>query len=257
MDSIARRDRRLLAIQRQASFLFFPIVALSALFWARVVKRLSLRNRAVVRARFAELLGVEHGPVLVCANHLTLLDTVIITWALAPVWRYLRQYSLFPWSVPEKANFSRTWFWRAASFLGKCVYVTRGGAREEVKRTLGKIAYLLRAGELVSIFPEGGRSRTARVDTENFAYGVGQIVQAVPEARVLCIYMRGRSQKVFSDFPRTGDEYFLDLEMLHPETAFAGLRGSRDLATQIVHKLSEMENRYFADRERPDRSSEP
>ena len=160
-------------------------------------------------------------------------------------------YSLFPWSVPEKANFSRTWFWRVASFLGKCVYVTRGGPREEVKRTLGKIAYLLRAGELVSIFPEGGRSRTARVDTENFTYGVGQIVLAVPETRVLCLYLRGRKQEGYTDYPHTGDEYSVELEMLHPTTAASGLRGARELATQIIQKLAEMERRYFADRERP------
>lgn len=259
MDTVACRDQRILAIQRRVSFLFFPIVAPTALFWARVVKRLSLRDPERIRERFATLIGAEPGPVLVCANHLTLLDTIIIVWALAPLHSYLRHYSLFPWSVPEKANFSRTWFWKIASFLGKCVYVTRGGPREEVKRTLGKIAYLLRAGELVSIFPEGGRSRTARVDTENFTYGVGQIVQAVPETRVLCVYLRGSKQVGFSDYPHTGDVYSVELEMLRPATAATGLRGARDLATQIIQKLSEMERSYFAnrecDRERPGRSA--
>lgn len=253
MDSLARRDRLVLGLQRRTSYLFFPIVAFTAIFWARVVKRLSLREPERIRARFAALLEAESGPVLVCANHLTLLDTVIIVWALAPLRRYLMQYSLFPWSVPEKANFSRTWFWKVASFLGKCVYVTRGGPRDEVKRTLGKIAYLLRSGELVSIFPEGGRSRTARVDTENFTYGVGQIILAVPETRVLCLYLRGRKQEGYTDYPHTGDEYFVELEMLRPTTTASGLRGARDLATQIIRKLAEMEGRYFADRERSGR----
>jgi 1-acyl-sn-glycerol-3-phosphate acyltransferase len=252
VDSIARRDERTLALQRGVSFLFFPIVAPIALFWARVIKRLSVRDADAVRARFRELVEAEPGPILICSNHLTLLDTIIIVWALAPLHHYLSHYSHFPWSVPEKANFSRTWFWRVTSFLGKCVYVTRGGPREEVKRTLGQIAYLLRSGELVSIFPEGGRSRTARVDTENFTYGVGQIVQAVPEARVLCVYLRGRMQEGYSDYPHTGDEYVVDLEMLRPATTSTGLRGARDLATQIIRKLAEMEARYF-DRERPGR----
>ncbi len=254
MDQIARRDQRTLALQRAVSFLFFPIVAPIAFFWARVVKRLSVRDADTVRARFAELMNAEPGPVLICSNHLTLLDTIIIVWALAPLPSYLWHYSRFPWSVPEKANFS-TWFWRVASFLGKCVYVTRGGPREEVKRTLEKIAYLLRSGELVSIFPEGGRSRTERVDTENFTYGVGQIAQAVPEARVLCIYLRGRMQDGYTDSPHTGDEYSVTLEMLHPRTEATGLRGARDLATQIIHKLADMEDRYFADRERSGRPS--
>ncbi|HEY9427211.1 MAG TPA: 1-acyl-sn-glycerol-3-phosphate acyltransferase [Gemmatimonadaceae bacterium] len=251
MDSIARRDQRILALQRRVSFLFFPIVAPTALFWARVIKRLSVRDADTVRARFAKLVEAEPGPILICSNHLTLVDTVILVLALAPLHSYLSHYSRFPWSVPEKSNFS-TWFWRVASFLGKCVYVTRGGPREEVKRTLAKITYLLRSGELVSIFPEGGRSRTARVDTENFTYGVGQIVQAVPETRVLCVYMRGRKQEGYTDYPHTGDVYSLELEMLRPTTTATGLRGARDLATQIIRKLAEMETRYF-DRERSGR----
>ena len=252
MDSITPRDQRTLALQRRVSFLFFPIVAPTALFWTRLIKRLSVRDADIVRARFAELVEAEPGPILICSNHLTLLDTIIIVWALAPLHTYLWHYSRFPWSVPEKANFSRTWFWRVASFLGKCVYVTRGGPREEVKRTLGKIAYLLRSGELVSIFPEGGRSRTARVDTENFTYGVGQIVQEVPETRVLCVYMRGRKQEGYTDYPHTGDEYCVEMEMLRPTTTAPGLRGARDLATQIIRKLAEMETTYF-DRERSGR----
>jgi 1-acyl-sn-glycerol-3-phosphate acyltransferase len=251
VDSIARRDQRILALQRRVSFLFFPIVAPTALFWARVIKRLSVRDADTVRARFAKLVEAEPGPILICSNHLTLVDTVILVLALAPLHSYLSHYSRFPWSVPEKSNFS-TWFWRVASFLGKCVYVTRGGPREEVKRTLAKITYLLRSGELVSIFPEGGRSRTARVDTENFTYGVGQIVQAVPETRVLCVYMRGRKQEGYTDYPHTGDVYSLELEMLRPTTTATGLRGARDLATQIIRKLAEMETRYF-DRERSGR----
>ena len=248
MDSI---DQRILALQRELYAVFFPIVAPTALFWARVIKRLSVRDADTVRARFAKLVEAEPGPILICSNHLTLVDTVILVLALAPLHSYLSHYSRFPWSVPEKSNFS-TWFWRVASFLGKCVYVTRGGPREEVKRTLAKITYLLRSGELVSIFPEGGRSRTARVDTENFTYGVGQIVQAVPETRVLCVYMRGRKQEGYTDYPHTGDVYSLELEMLRPTTTATGLRGARDLATQIIRKLAEMETRYF-DRERSGR----
>jgi 1-acyl-sn-glycerol-3-phosphate acyltransferase len=251
VDTIARRDKRILALQRRMSFLFFPIVAPTALLWLRVIKRLSVRDADIVRARFAKLVEAEPGPILICSNHLTLLDTIILVWALAPLHTYLWHYSRFAWSVPEKTNFS-TWFWRVASFLGKCVYVTRGGPREEVKRTLGKIAYLLESGELVSIFPEGGRSRTARVDTENFAYGVGQMVQVVPETKVLCVYMRGRKQEGYTDYPHTGDVYSVDLEMLAPTTSATGLRGARDLATQIITKLAEMEAAYF-DRERSGR----
>jgi 1-acyl-sn-glycerol-3-phosphate acyltransferase len=242
------RDRRALALQRRIGQLCFPLVAAAALFWLRGVKRLRVHDAAAVRARFRALLAEAQGPVLVCSNHLTLVDSLVLAWALAPARDYLRDYARLPWNVPEKANFSRTPFWRIASFLGKCVFVTRGGRREEVRRSLARIVHLLRAGELVSIFPEGGRSRTGRVDTRDFAYGVGQLVQAVPGLAVLCVYMRGRDQEDYSDFPRTADVYRLDLELFRPETALHGLRGARDLATRIIHRLADMEARHLARR---------
>jgi 1-acyl-sn-glycerol-3-phosphate acyltransferase len=251
------RDRILLRLQRYTSFLFFPLLATATGLWVRWIRKLSLADTEEVRARFKRLVREDSSPVLLCANHLTLVDSIVLAWALVPTSDYLRNYSLFPWSVPERANFSGTVFWRVVSFLGKCVYVTRGGPRAEVNRTLGKIAYLLRSGELVSVFPEGGRSRTGRVDTENFAYGVGQVVLGVPGTRVLCAYMRGRDQETYSDFPRKGDVYGIDLDVIRPETTFTGLRGARDLATQIIQKLAAMEEDHLAHRERSRRSGNP
>lgn len=242
------RDRLLLKVQRLLCYLFFPLVWGAATAWLRLGRRLSLADAGALRGRFRELVAAEAGPIVVCANHLTLVDSAILGWALAPLPSYLRHFRRMPWSVPEKTNFSHTLWWRLTMFLGKAVYVTRGGPREEVRRTLAKIAYLLRSGDLVCIFPEGGRSRTGRVDTEGFAYGVGQVVQAVPEASVLCVYLRGRDQAGFSNVPGSGDEYRVDLEMLRPATASAGMRGARDLATQIVRKLADMEERHFATR---------
>lgn len=249
LPAISLRDRLLLRVQRQVSYLFFPFVAVVALCWVRMVKRLSLREAAAIRNRFHELVAAGGSPILICSNHLTLVDSVILSWALVPIRSYFRHYAWLPWNVPEKTNFSRTLFWRATSFFSKSVYITRGGPREEIKRSLARISHLLRAGELVSIFPEGGRSRTGRVDTHDFAYGVGQIVQAVPDIQVLCAYLRGRKQNGYSDFPITGDEYIVHLEMFRPGTTLDGLRGARDLATQIVHKLADMEMRYLAGRD--------
>lgn len=247
LQQLPQRDRLYLRAQRHLSYLFFPLVAGVALAWLKWGRRLSLRHPAAIRARFRELAGNANFPILVCSNHLTLVDSVILAWALAPVRGYLAHYDWLPWSVPEKANFAGTFFWRVAAFLGKCVYVTRGGDREGVRRTLNRIGYLLASGEMVCIFPEGGRSRTGRVDTENFTYGVGQIVQAVPETRVLCVYHRGRNQEGFSDYPARGDEYAVDLEIIRPVTESTGLRGARDMSRQIIGKLAEMEARLLAD----------
>ncbi|MEX2571689.1 MAG: hypothetical protein WD737_10360, partial [Gemmatimonadota bacterium] len=104
--SISVRDRRVLALQRQISYLFFPIMALAALFWIRVVRRLTLFQPDRTRARFEELVGADSSPVLICSNHLTLVDSVILAWGFVSPLNYLKRYSRLPWSVPEKANFS-------------------------------------------------------------------------------------------------------------------------------------------------------
>jgi 1-acyl-sn-glycerol-3-phosphate acyltransferase len=245
------RDRLYLRFQRLVSLAFFPATALAVVAWLRLVRGYTVRDAERVRRRFRDLVGKARSPVLVCSNHLTLIDSILLAWSLGRIRDYLRRFSLFPWSLPEKANFAGRPLWKVAAFLGKCVYVTRGGPREEVKRALARIAYLLRSGEMVSIFPGGGRSRTGRVDTRDFQYGVGQLLQLVPGTRVLLVYLRGTGQESWSDYPRKGEEFHVDLQVLQPESQHSGLRGARDLATQIVFGLSEMEARYFADRQRP------
>ncbi len=45
------------------------------------------------------------------------------------------------------------------------------------------------------IFPEGGRTRTGRVDTEGFSYGVGRFVKEFPDLKVMCLYLRAIIRK--------------------------------------------------------------
>ena len=65
------------------------------------------RNRGADEARavYRELRR-RAAPVLVCANHLTLIDSAVIAWALGSPWWYLRHFAALPWNVPERANFA-------------------------------------------------------------------------------------------------------------------------------------------------------
>ena len=109
------------------------------------------------------------------------------------------------------------------------------------------MTWLLARGQSVVIFPEGGRSRVGRVDRESVTYGVGQVLQAVPGTRVLCVFLRGRGQEAYSDYPARGETFVVRLKRIAPSTVSAGMRGARDLAMQIVGQLSEMETQYFDD----------
>src|SRR5262249_5294947 len=114
------------------------------------------------------------GPLLGWANHLTLIGSALGASALSsPLW-FLAHYAALPWNVPERRNFAGSLGSRMLVYLMKCVPVTRGGDRSEVAGVLGRLVYLLGRGEAVLVFPEGGRSRSGRVDVENATYGVGR-----------------------------------------------------------------------------------
>jgi 1-acyl-sn-glycerol-3-phosphate acyltransferase len=130
-------------------------------------------------------------------------------------------------------------------YFGKCVLVLRKGPPEEARRALDKVAFLMARGQSVLVFPEGGRTRVGRVDTTNFVYGVGRMLQETPGARVVCIFARGLGQRAYTNFPRRGETFFIRMKRANPATQFRGLRADRDLATQIVRQLGEMEQEYF------------
>jgi 1-acyl-sn-glycerol-3-phosphate acyltransferase len=208
--------------------------------WMRF-RRYRIFDVGRTRAEFAALVGERRGPLLVCANHLTLIDSLIIQWALAPGWRLFVRPDWFFWNLPDKYNMSVNPFVRVLGYFGKCVLVLRQGPPEEARRALDKVAFLMSRGQSVLVFPEGGRSRVGRVDTRNFVYGVGRMVQETPAARVVCVFARGRGQREFSNFPRRGETFVIRMKRVSPTTAFRGMRADRDLATQIVGHLSEME----------------
>lgn len=199
-----------------------------------------------LRRRFRRLVKKDSRPLLICANHLTMIDSALVAWALGGSWWYLAHYSRLPWNLPEETNFASNWVNRVAAWLVKCIPVVRGGSREEVSNVLDRIRYVLSRGETALVFPEGGRSRSGRVEPESATYGVGRILTTVPECRTLCVYLRGEKQDTWSTVPARGESFYVDFELFEPESEQSGLRRSRDLARQIVGKLAEMEEEYLA-----------
>lgn len=243
------RPRRVrLAIQRALSralgLVWIPLVT----FLLRTVAGYRIDAIDAVRREYKRIRAERRAPLLICANHLTLIDSAIIAWALGSAGWYLAHYSSLPWNVPERRNFAATFMPRLASYVMKCLPITRGGSRGEVARVLTEFAHVLSRGDVGLVFPEGGRSRTGRVELDDAAPGVGRVVRALPGCRVLCIYLRGRRQTTYSDYPVHGERFHVDLTLIEPKSERDGLRGSRDVARQIVAELAAMEQRYFVAR---------
>jgi hypothetical protein len=131
----------------------------------------------------------------------------------------------------------------------KCIPITRGGSRVEVAAVLDRVAKLIRSGETALLFPEGGRSRTGRVEVDRAAWGVGRVVGAVPDCRVVCVYLRARGQRTWSTLPPRGSLLDVEVECIQPKSDSRGVRRSRDFARQIVSQLAHMEREYFDGRE--------
>lgn len=226
-----------------------PITVILIGLVMRFVFRYDFHNLKEVRRRFKDELKANAGPVLITSNHLTFIDSPILTWGLAPTWWYVLHSAKMPWNTPERRNFANSPATKVLAYLYKCLPITRGGDRRSMTVVLDKLAYLMNRGHLVLMFPEARRSRTTRIDRTHAAHGVGRLVKSVPGTRVLCVYLRGDHQDEFSFMPKKGETFYLSTSWLDPVTERAGLRGSVEITDQILTRLEAMEATYFNGRQ--------
>jgi hypothetical protein len=240
-------SRTALETQRLAGRLVAPLWLPLVILLMRFVLRWRIRDAGRCREEYAKLLE-EHRPLLVVANHLTMVDSAVIGWGLGSGISHVVRPRGLPWNVPLQRRVESSWLWRTLAYTMKCVPVPRGGDRQAVVNVLERLAHLLRRGESVLMFPESGRSRSGRVDTEATADGVGRLIKEVEGCRVVCVYARGDAQRTWSNLPARGETFTIALRVVEPNTRLRGPRASRDLATQVVRHLAEMERDYFEGR---------
>lgn len=242
------RDFFLLSVQyllgRLAAVITAPLV-----FLAVRLRGYRIRDLERVRREVARLHKEHEGPWLICPNHLTMVDSVLISYGMASLSDHIVRFKRVPWNLPERDNFQKNLLLAVMCYLGKCMPVNRGGSREELQRLFDKCRYVLGWRQSLLIFPEGGRSRTGRVDRENFSYSVGRFLDESPGCRVMLIYLRGDGQETFGTLPRFGECFTMSVQVVDPGSAKgSGLRLQREYARRIVDRLAGMEEEYFASR---------
>ena len=241
-----RADRFFLQLQELAGRLFVWLIAPGYFALLRLLGYRFHQLREIRRA-CAKTFARHRGPWLVCANHLTMIDSLLLIYAMFSLPDHFRRYRQIPWNLPERNNFQSNPLLAVLCYLAKCIAITRGGDRDEMKRTLDKCAYLMETERNLLIFPEGGRSRTGRVNTETFSYGIGRFIKDFPGCRVMCLYLRGDGQTSYSTVPKLGERFTIAMEVFDPErTAAEGLRAQREYAAQIIRRLVRMEEQHFA-----------
>lgn len=210
--------------------------------------RFRIRDIQSLRAQFKAIVNDTPGALLICPNHLTYLDSIIIQFALASPWYYMTHPRMYAWNLPKKANVKASHFFSFMCYLGKCILLPKREEPAAVKTTMQKIHWLLKKKEYVLLFPEGTRSLSGRINDQNFTYGAGELLHAAPGTKVLCVYLRGDHQIEKSKFPIRGETFSISLKLIEPKTEETGLRAGRDLSRKIIKHLIEMEQDYFIHR---------
>jgi 1-acyl-sn-glycerol-3-phosphate acyltransferase len=239
------RDRILLGLQyllgRLAVFVTVPLIFLTIRLCGY-----RIRDLQKVRAEVARLQREHKGPWLICPNHLTMIDSVLISYGMLSLADHLLHFRRVAWNLPERDNFQTNLVLTVMCYLCKCLPVNRGGSREDLQRVLEECILLLGDRQSLLVFPEGGRSRTGRVDRENYSYGVGRFVEECPQARVLLVYLRGDGQQEYGNLPRFGEHFTMQVEAFDPSREEgSGLRVQREYARRIVARLADLEDKYF------------
>ena len=243
-----RRERLFLGLQYVLGHLAVVLTA-PLIFLAVRLRRYRIRDLKRLRSEVARLHKEHEGPWLICPNHLTMIDSVVISYGMASLGGHILRFRRVPWNLPERKNFQRNIFLTVLCYLAKCLPVNRGGSREELQRLLDKCRRVFDWRQSLLVFPEGGRSRTGRINQENFSYSVGRFVDENPDCRVMLVYLRGDGQETYGSMPRFGEHFTMNVEQFDPgREEGGGLRLQREYARRIVERLAGMEDEYFAGR---------
>ncbi|MGD0465352.1 MAG: lysophospholipid acyltransferase family protein [Gammaproteobacteria bacterium] len=221
--------------------------------WLFIIKRYQINNFKNVYNEFKSIKKQINGPLIICPNHLTYIDSVLLIFIFGSMWDYICNFHTLAWNFPTTAHLKDNLLYKIICYLGKCIFFDLNTSTDQPKKTMQKAKYLLSRGEYILLFPEGHRSTNGLVDTKNFAYGVGKLINEVPNVKVLCVYLRGSSQKTYSIFPNEKDRFYCKLNLITPITAntpsintnLNNLRSYREISKNIIQTLYQMEQDYF------------
>ncbi len=243
---INQKQRIQLSLQKGIALLCFPLLYSMIIIWLRFYKKYTIKDLKAVRQQFKQIKQSTTNGLLICPNHLTFIDSLILIWAFASPWSYISSFRTLCWNLPKASHVKASKLYRSICYLGKCILIETDS--KVSKQAMDQASYLLNQGQFVMVFPEGTRSNTGRINTENFIYGVGKLHLDSNLKQLLCVYLRGDSQQTASKMPKSGEQFTVSMQLTAVETEQTGRRAMRDVATQMIDSLVMMESRYFEDK---------
>jgi phosphopantetheinyl transferase (holo-ACP synthase) len=205
------------------------------------------------RAKICYQLKDHKGPVIRAANHLTLVDSFLVFWAVFP-WGKLYRDSLVPWSTPEYRNYYHIGGWfrsrliRGILYLCRCIPFLREGedaaSIEWREKAFEKCVWILKNGGSVFVYPEAGRSRKGWLEPHRPKDFLGRLALAVPEAKFLCVYLRGEGQLCTTAYPAKGESFRAYGELID---GAAVETSPRQVSQKLFDALAQLQERWFKD----------
>jgi hypothetical protein len=240
---LTSKQKLSLTIQKYISFVFFPLLFPFLVGWMKHYQGYRIHAIKDLRKQFKGLKKQAKGGLLICPNHLTFIDSLLILWACSSPFNYMKNFRTMSWNLPKESHVSANKLYRVICYLGKCLLISTDNAKN--KDTMDKSSYLINKGQYMMVFPEGTRSVTGRIYTENFVYGVGKLFIDSKTENMLCVYIRGDKQIAASKMPEKKERFTINLKLIQPQTAQNGRRAMRDVSNQIIDTLVAMESQYF------------
>lgn len=141
------------------SALYLAGLALAILYGAL---RLTGRIKIIYPKRFPRW----RGKLIIAANHPSLCEPFILGGMFGTQYLVsIRKWA--PWSTPDKTNFQQRWPWFQKFFGRVMIFVPREQSeRREKLRAFREMMIILRAGKILILFPEGGRTDSAASSDE-------------------------------------------------------------------------------------------
>lgn len=243
--SALRRQERWSAAFSHLTYGFLSLVG-------RLYFRYSFKDLERFRADVWKELEAHDGPVIWAANHLTLIDSFLIVWAVFPR-RKVHRWKFVPWSTPEYRNYYQLGgalagpAIRALMYLCRCIPFLREGEDQASvqwrEKAFEKCAWVLRNGGSVFVYPEAGRSRSGWFEERKPKDFLGRLALEVPQAKFLCVYLRGESQKYTTVFPQDGESFRARAALI--PAVLDGETAPRAVTARLFHALAALQLEWF------------
>ncbi len=253
MSSLEAEEIKALRFQWRLSRALVVLVSLVVTAVARLHFRYRLDDDIdALRADIWAKLDAHHGPVIWAANHLTLIDSFLVYWAVFPVSRLLEDRRI-PWSTPEYTNYYKlggpfqSACIRGLLYLCRCIPFLRGGedAASETwrQKAFDKCVWVLKEGGAVFVYPEAGRSRSGWLEPRRPKDFLGKLALEVPSSKFLCVYLRSDRQIATTACPPRGDRLRVVADLI--EGVLPGETNARDISQRLFDRLAGMQQEWW------------